>query len=380
MTRRNGSIIGKKITGSNQPGMWTSSDTQQKAMAGEWGDGLGTIRYLIVGGGGGGGGSRPSNIQGGGGGGGGAVTGTVTLYEGRLYDVTSVGDKGNGGSAYTSGSRGGDTIFETDPGTNPQYPTPSAFKHVAYGGGGGRGYNASSPPDQQFGGSGGGAASVGQTIQGGGLNPTIDGGTGTIPQPTVNSTFPDYVPGTTQGYNGGDSGGPPDRAGAGGGGGAGGAGGTAPTSVGSAGGAGGIGFESDITGSPVRYGGGGGGGSEQTGGTGGPGGGGAGGSPGGTDDGGRGNNATFWGGGGGGAGCFPTVPGPTSFAGGTGYIGVCILRYPNQFELDLSSAPAAPTNPTSPYTIRIHEEGDVGNDHYVTFFHQAVDIKFKRRS
>ena len=57
MTRRNGSIIGKKVTGSNQPGMWTSSDTQQKAIAGEWGDGLGTIRYLIVGGGGGGGGS-----------------------------------------------------------------------------------------------------------------------------------------------------------------------------------------------------------------------------------------------------------------------------------------------------------------------------------
>jgi len=377
MTRQNGSIIGEQTTGDNSPGMWTLNDAQEKSLQGDWGSGLGTIRFLICGGGGGGGGARPSDVNAGGGGGGGVISGTEILYEGRKYDI-SIGSGGGGGSgsSYTPGTSGGASEFQTQaPEAPPAYPG-TFFKHVAYGGGGGRSYN-NSPSDPQHGGSGGGASSnpAPQTA-GGGLNPTVGSGApGTMPQPRQNSSFPDYVPGTTQGYNGGANAAPPNDRGAGGGGGAGGVG---ESASGQSGGDGGNGFLSDITGSNVYYGAGGGGGGPTGGGSGGNGGGGSGGGPVPTSDAVAGNVATFYGGGGGGAASRPGNP-SSGAPGGDGFQGICILRYPNQFELDLSSSPAAPTQPTNNYTFKYVNEGDIGSDHYISISGPAQDIKFKRK-
>ena len=374
MTRQNGSIIGEQIKGPNQPGMWTPSDAQQRALRGEWGTGLGTIRFLLVGGGGGGGGARPTEINAGGGGGGGVVTGTETLYEGRKYDI-SVAGPGSPGSTYTPGSRGGTSEFETQaPEAPPQYPGTS-FKHVAYGGGGGGSYNGFSPGNGRHGASGGGASSHSQTVAGGGLNPTIGGSPGTMPSPIVPTDFPDYTPGTTQGYNGGATSAPPTDRGGGGGGGAGGAGGNAS---GQSGGNGGVGYQSDITGSNVYYGAGGGGGGPTGGGSGGTGGGGAGGGPVPTSQGQPGSPGTGYGSGGGGAATRPGNPG-SGLSGGKGSPGVVILRYPNAFELDLSASPQAPTDVNSTYNVKIVDEGDIGSDHYVAFGGGVQDIKFKRK-
>ena len=380
MTRQNGSIIGEQIKGPNQPGMWTPTDAQQRALTGEWGTGLATIRYLCVGGGGGGGSARPSEINAGGGGGGGVVTGTEILYEGRKYYVAA-GNAGSPGSPeYIPGGRGGNSEFETTtPQAPPQYPGTS-FKNVAYGGGGGRSYNnPPSPGNQQHGGSGGGASSnPGPTYRGGGLNAPYIGGDlaqGGIPQPLVNSEFPDYVPGTTQGYRGGDNAAPPSDRGGGGGGGAGGEGGNASSQ---SGGAGGVGYQSDITGSNVYYGGGGGGGGPTGGGSGGSGGGGNGAGPVPPTTAVAGSPGTYYGGGGGGAATRPGNPSGNK-EGGKGYPGVVILRYPNAFELDLSSSPQAPTDVNSNYQIKIVDEGDVGSDHYVAFGAPVMDLKFKRK-
>ena len=375
MTRQNGSIIGEQIKGANQPGMWTPSDAQQRALTGEWGGGLGTIRYLLVGGGGGGGGARPSEINAGGGGGGGVVTGTETLYEGRKYDIQVAGP-GSPGSTYTPGGRGGSSEFETTTSdAPPQYPGTS-FKHVAYGGGGGCSYHGNpSNPNFRHGASGGGASSNGQTTAGGGLNPTIGGSPNTMPSPIVSPDFPDYTPGTTQGYNGGATASPPTDRGGGGGGGAGSPGGNAS---GQSGGPGGDGFASDITGSTVYYGGGGGGGGPTAGGGGGPGGGGNGAGPVPTSDGVNGDNATYYGGGGGGAATRPGNP-SGGRSGGKGFPGIVILRYPNAFELDLSDSPQAPTNVDSNYNVKIVDQGSVGSDTYVAFGGSVNDIKFKRK-
>ena len=374
MTRQNGSIIGERIKGANQPGMWTPNDAQQRALRGEWGTGLGTIRFLLVGGGGGGGGARPTEINAGGGGGGGVLTGTETLYEGRQYQV-SVAGPGSPGSTYTPGGRGGYSTFESpDPYAPPDYPG-TGFKHTAYGGGGGGSYNGFSPGNGRHGASGGGASSHSQTVAGGGLNPTIGGSPGTMPSPIVPTDFPDYTPGTTQGYNGGATSAPPTDRGGGGGGGAGSAGGNAS---GQSGGNGGNGFPSDITGTTVYYGAGGGGGGPTGGGSGGTGGGGAGGGPVPTSEGKPGSTGTGYGSGGGGAATRPGNPG-SGLSGGRGTPGTGALRFPSAFELDLSSVPTAPPSPTSPYTFKIDDIGTVGNDTYVVFGSQANGIKFKRK-
>lgn len=374
MTRQNGSIIGEKIVGSNQPGMWTPSDIQERVTTGEWGNGLGTIRYLLVGGGGGGGGARPNEINSGGGGGGGIITGTEILYEGRFYSITT-GSGGPAGSTYTPGSRGGYSTFEMPlPGAPPLYPGTS-FRYVAYGGGGGFAYD--SPTANAYGASGGGASSYTYSSQiFGGLNPTLGTPTAGIPAPQVPAIFPEYVPGTTQGYNGGAANTPPNDSGGAGGGGAGGNGGNAS---GQSGGAGGIGLLSNITGSNLYYAGGGGGGGPAGGGNGGSGGGGRGGGPVPPTEGKPGSDATFYGGGGGGAATRPGNP-AAGLTGGKGYPGICIIRYPNAFELDLSSCPTAPTDVVNgAYSIRIMDEGNVGSDHYVAIGGPAPNIKFKRK-
>ena len=376
MTRQNGSIIGDQISGPNSPGMWVLNDVQERSQQGDWGTGLGNIRYLVVGGGGGGGGARPSEINAGGGGGGGVITGTEILYEGRRYNI-NVGSGANGGSTYTPGTRGGTSEFETPSSyAPPDYPGTS-FKHVGYGGGGGRSYDTASP-DPQHGASGGGASSNPvSNPAGGGLNPNVGQPTasGNMPTPYANSNFPDWVPGTTQGYPGGSNAAPPSDRGGGGGGGAGGIGGNGSSQ---SGGSGGIGFQSDITGSNVYYSGGGGGGGPTGGGSGGLGGGGAGGGPVPTSEGRNGNDATYYGGGGGGAATRPGNP-SSGLTGGRGHNGIVILRYPNAFELDLSSCPQAPTSPTSPYGLNIVGHGEVGSDSYVAFGGPAPQIKFSRK-
>ena len=374
MTRQNGSINGEQLTGANPPGIWDLNDAQQKATRGEWGTGVAQIRYLCVGGGGGGGGARPSEINAGGGGGGGVVTGYVDLHEGRRYQV-NVGPPGDHGSTYTPGNRGGSSEFESpDPYAPPDYPG-TGFKHKAYGGGGGRSYNGS-PTNMQHGASGGGASSnPGPTVGGGGLNPTIGSGPTSIPAPYVPQEFGDYVPGTTQGYNGGQNANPPTDAGGGGGGGAGSAGGNAS---GKYGGAGGNGVANDITGSTVYYGAGGGGGGPSGGGAGGTGGGGAGGGPVPTSEGRPGSPGTGYGAGGGGAATRPGNPG-TGLTGGKGGKGVVMLRFPNAFELDVSEVPTAPPSPTSPYNLRIDGIQQIGNDTLIMFGGQANNIKFKRK-
>ena len=378
MTRSNGSINGEQLTGANPPGMWDLNDAQEKAGRGNWGEGLGTIRFLICGGGGGGGGSRPNEINAGGGGGGGVVTGTATLYEGRQYQC-STGTGGNGGPTYDPGSRGGYSTFESpDPYSPPDYPG-TGFKYVAYGGGGGGSYGG--PNDNKYGATGGGAPSQPSgTDRGYGLNPTT-GQPGYMPSPIRNSLFPDYTPGTTQGYDGGYNGAyPPPGPSNSSGGGGGGAGGVGSNGSGTNGGNGGPGFASDITGSTVYYGGGGGGGGPTgggSGGTGNPGGQGGGPvpSPGPSKEGSPGQG---YGGGGGGAATRPGSP-PSGVNGGRGSNGVVILRYPSSFELDLSGVPTAPSSPTSPYQVKIVGEGTVGNDTYVEINGYINGFKFKRK-
>ena len=377
MTRHNGSINGEQITGPNAPGMWTLNDAQQKSLRGNWGEGLGTIRYLIVGGGGGGGGARPNNINAGGGGGGGVIEGTEILYEGRQMQVQA-GSGGGGGPTYDPGSRGSATTFESPaPYAPPDYPGTS-WKHVAYGGGGGKSYGG--PAENSHGGNGGGAPSQPTgTAAGYGLTPTAGQPGANIPSANVSSLFPDYVPGTRQGYNGGNNNGPtlPADNGGGGGGGAGGAGGDASGKVG---GNGGPGYASDITGTTRYYGAGGGGGGPAGGGSGGTG------NPGGQGGGPvpvpgpsqPGNAGKGYGGGGGGAAAAPGTP-PSGVSGGRGSNGIIILRYPNLFELDLSNVPTAPPSPTSDYNVRIMEEGDVGADHYVAIGGYMNNFKFKRK-
>jgi hypothetical protein len=375
MTRQNGSIIGDQTSGPNQPGMWVLNDVQERSQQGDWGTGLGTIRYLVVGGGGGGGGARPSEINAGGGGAGGVIVGTEILYEGRKYNI-NVGSGAAGGSGYVPGSRGSESDFNTPSSNAPGNYPGTSFEHKSYGGGGGRSYNTA-PGDPRYGASGGGASSQpANTIAGGGLNPTVgDGNPGSMPTPFQNSNFPNYVPGTTQGYPGGANAAPPNDRGGGGGGGAGGAGGNASSQ---SGGPGGIGFQSDITGSDVYYAGGGGAGGPTGGGAGGLGGGGAGGGPVPSSDAKQGNNATYFGGGGGGAASRPGNP-PSSVNGGQGYPGIVIIRYPNSFELDLSECPVAPSNPSSPYPLSIIDQGVVDGDTYIAFSSPAPQIKFSRK-
>lgn len=376
MTRQNGSIIGEQTLGPNQPGMWVLNDAQERSQQGDWGTGLGTIRYLVVGGGGGGGGARPSEINAGGGGAGGVIAGTEILYEGRRYNI-NVGSGGNGAPGYDPGARGNESDFNTPSSYAPGNYPGTSFEHKSYGGGGGRGYDTK-PQNPQHGASGGGASSnPGPNSAGGGLNPNVGQPTssGNMPTPYANSNFPNWVPGTTQGYPGGQNAAPPSDRGGGGGGGAGGIGGNASSQ---SGGSGGIGFQSDITGSDVYYAGGGGGGGPTGGGSGGLGGGGAGGGPVPTSDAKAGNDATYYGGGGGGAATRPGNP-PSSVNGGNGFSGIVIIRYPNAFELDLSSCPTAPTEPTNPYGLKIVDQGVVGGDTYIAFGSPAPQIKFIRK-
>ena len=158
-----------------------------------------------AGGGGGGGGNAPITATGG------NSTATpgngykyhiFTSSDGTGFNITSgqddveflvVAGGGTGGSytgsGYVSGNPGNDSKLGPDSGT------PGTTKFVAYGGGGGGSY--SNNPGANGGAGGGGGTSSGSG--GIGLNPST-------PAPVI-ASFPDYVPGTVQGYNGGSGGG-----------------------------------------------------------------------------------------------------------------------------------------------------------------------------
>ena len=179
-----------------------------------------TVEYVIVAGGGGG----ATSDVGGAGGAGGYLTGT-----------TPIDNTGPGNPTTTTVSVGAGAGAKTVDGPNGDQGTPSYFGTplTAYGGGGGSGDNHGDP--STFGGSGGGAR-YGRNTDQWGLNPST-------PAPVI-ATFPEYTPGTTQGYPGGKqtSGGP--KYGSGGGGGAGGAGGAGTPA---AAGVGGIGIRIPTT-------------------------------------------------------------------------------------------------------------------------------------
>jgi len=224
-----------------------------------------TIDYLAVGGGGGGGVSG-NNFVGGGGGGGGVAVGTTSLSVGKTVSIT-IGSGGIGGIP----SSGGNTVFG----------------NIVTAVGGGYGGGSGNAPAS--GGSGGGR---------GGQNSILAGGTGTAGQ--------------------GNNGGPSMSSGDGGagGGGATGTGNSAP--VWNVGGIGGEGYTNSYSGTSRVYGSGGGGGSYTSGGAGGT----NGGTGGVLNNGG--NPATYYGSGGGGGG----TQGGVSRAGGNGYQGIVIIRYP----------------------------------------------------
>jgi len=153
-----------------------------------------SIEYLIVGGGGGGG--IGGFAGSGGGGAGGFVPGSTTVSGpviGNPYTIT-VGD---GGTGNTNGS------------------PSTAFGKTAYGGGAGD--DTAGEP----GGSGGGGTSYSAFVGGYGLNPSTPA--------RVIASFPQYVPGTTQGYPGGTGAGGSAAGYGGGGGGAGQAGSPGPS-------------------------------------------------------------------------------------------------------------------------------------------------------
>ena len=304
MTRQNGSIIGEQTTGDNSPGMWTLNDAQEKSLQGDWGSGLGYIRFLICGGGGGGGGARPSEINAGGGGGGGVISGTEILYEGRKYDI----NVGNGGAGATDNS-------SSNAATNGQDSV--AFSVTAKGGGrGGSGVT--------------GTTSISIGAAGGSSGGTTHGADGEIA--SNQGTFSGWTAKGTAGGNGSGS----DNESAGGGGGAGGDGSSGDAS--GNGGTGGPGFQNDYrTGSNQYYAGGGGGGfgadSGATSGAGGNGGGGAGtaGTSTGSSGAGTGVGPATAGtsntGGGGGGGCYRDAGFSTKEAGAAGGSGIVVVRY-----------------------------------------------------
>lgn len=152
------------------------------------------VEYIIIAGGGSGSGSTGGGTAGGGGGAGGYRTGSLTISSGN-YTVY-VGDGGNV--------------------TGPNVGTPGEPSYIGSliqveGGGHGGCY---SPASKGNGGSGGGGAY--------GIEPGAFGLNPATPAPVI-ATFPNYVPGTTQGFPGGLGTSNPNQIG-GGGGGAGGAG------------------------------------------------------------------------------------------------------------------------------------------------------------
>lgn len=142
-----------------------------------------TVEYFVLGGGGGGG--AGGNDEGSGGGGAGGVsTGTLPLGAGVNYAVT-VGAGGLAGqnlppASPVAATPGGDSTFGSS--------------ITGYGGGKGANGQPQSPDDTaNNGGSGGGGGAQSQTAAYG-LNPSTPAG--------VIATFPNYTPGTTQGYDG----------------------------------------------------------------------------------------------------------------------------------------------------------------------------------
>lgn len=117
-------------------------------------------------------------------------------------EILVVAGGGGGGSytgtAYTDGTTGQNSVL------GPPSGTPGVDKFVAYGGGGAGAYSNHTGDNGGSGGGGGSTAGVG----GNGLNPST-------PAPVI-ATFPDYIPGTTQGYNGGNGGSPWEGGGGGG--------------------------------------------------------------------------------------------------------------------------------------------------------------------
>lgn len=258
--------------------------------------GEGDIDYVLVAGGGGGGHTR--NTPGGGAGGaGGLLQATNSPLTAGTYPIV-IGDGGTGAynplATSVPSTDGGNTTFNS---------------LTAYGGGGGGTQNE--PTSAGNGGSGGGSSP--SVTPGYGLNPST-------PAPVI-ATFPNYTPGTTQGYPGGGS---PSRGG-GGGGGAGGAGTQTSNSNGGPGGVGAVvpwmpdSYGEANPGGPGRYFAGGGGGGAYSGGgsptgtsgSGGAGGGGNGGPVDGLD-----GSANMGGGGGGG-----------TLTGGEGGSGIAVIRY-----------------------------------------------------
>ena len=171
--------------------IFTSTDTFTVT---ELGDFPG-VEYLLVAGGGGTAQSPQGGNREAGSGGGGFLTGEATVAANTPYAIV-VGAGGAGGFPQQS-----------NPGN-----TTTAFGKTAYGGGGG-GHSDPVPYGEGKNGGSGGGGHV--SARGYGLNPNT-------PAPII-AAFPEYEPGTTQGYNGSPGFGQPEYGG--GGGGAGGAGG-----------------------------------------------------------------------------------------------------------------------------------------------------------
>ncbi|MFA5106294.1 MAG: glycine-rich domain-containing protein, partial [Candidatus Micrarchaeia archaeon] len=244
------------------------------------------VEALIVAGGGGAG-----STHGGGGGGGGLIYNSSIPVSAQGYSIVV----GSGGSGGASGAA-----------NNGNSGTGSSFAGLSAIGGGAGHAGYTNPGAGSNGGSGGGGGASTSTAS------TYSGGTGT----------------SGQGRNGGASyGGGGGTARGGGGGGAGAVGTSAGASqVGN----GGAGIQNSITGTNVYYAGGGGGGSDNGGtSTGGSGGGGAGAA---LD---AGSNATSYGSGGG-------AGGGNFGAGGNGYQGIVIIRYPSS-SYSMLAAPNAST-------------------------------------
>jgi len=276
--------------------------------------GEGTVEYVIVAGGGAG-----AANHGGGGGAGGYRTGTVPISGPGNLTVTVGAGGAIGANPPQVGSSG-------DP-SSVNFPGSTITTY-----GGGQGAGPSVPGSSGNGGSGGGG------VRGSGTWPSVDSPRGwglnpSTPAPIIGG-FPNYVPGTTTGYPGGDNQSTASEYGGGGGGGAGGAG--EPTL--NPGGDGGIGIQIPTTfrdpsnpyGNPgpnsqdfwVAGGGGGGAHSGSGGVGGGPGGPYAGGANGGNAPGNAGSTATANTGGGGGGGASGNAN------GGAGGSGIVLIAYP----------------------------------------------------
>lgn len=245
-----------------------------------------TTDYLVVAGGGGGGGAAASAGSGAGGGAGGYRSFTSqSLVSGTNYSVTVGGGGAGGASGFNNGTKGSDSVFNTNTSTG--------------GGYGGSGRSGAGVGAGQAGGTGGSGGGGGFSDSG---YPVGAGAAGNTP-----STSPSQGNAGGGGNNGAPYGG-------GGGGGAS-ATGSGSTNTGNPGGAG---TANSITGTSVTYAGGGGGGAEGSAPAGGAGGGG--------DGGNRANGSAGTanrGGGGGGAG------GSSGTSGGSGGSGVVIIRYPD---------------------------------------------------